>query len=749
VRAVAGWALVAVVLVGACRRPESGHVLCRDAVRARTASAVSLCSSAYADSGNARDGAWLARALADSGAPLEEVRALAARHGDSADGAEAWNAVGDRLREADDRTGAIAAYHRAYTHRARDDHRGRVRDAQGLFQQHAANDDYRSALEYAGIAYAQSQLVPDPLVRGYVLTGIAGVLYELGDVPAVSALVDEAARVVDDKSPFYVHRRHLEAIIHVEREQFQLARQALTEVARLAPAQNLTGLERYAKLALVANELAGRNPTAAAHLLATLQLPPATSDDERIHEAYVRAQVRAAEGDHAAVLALLDGVSAVAPAAWLGRLDALRGRTLVHLRRGAEAETALRRSIDHIERVRDELGLDAMKPWLLRDWRHAFEDLFVLYVEQGRPYDAFAVVQRATARSLLDGLVDRDRGDKPALDQALDDAAMRIEGVRRLAHSLRSSPAAATPDARTVLSALGDRHTITFFTTPDATFRIFTKPGAAPRIDRLDRTALRRDADALLVNIDDRQAAAALGAAVVPTTLLPAAGVPLFIAAEEPLHHVAFAALRVDGDFLVRRHPIAMIPSAAVLVRLATSPTITGAPIVIGDATSDLGEARREAIEVARVLGTTPLVDRAAKLAPGTRASVIHIATHARATPLGAALVLADGMLTSGDVVDDRISADLVVLSSCASADPLDRDELGPLAYAFLATGARAVVGTRWSVEDTIARRFAGYFYASGGATEPVRATAAAQRRLIDDHVPTAAWAMFVVLGEH
>jgi CHAT domain-containing protein len=109
--------------------------------------------------------------------------------------------------------------------------------------------------------------------------------------------------------------------------------------------------------------------------------------------------------------------------------------------------------------------------------------------------------------------------------------------------------------------------------------------------------------------------------------------------------------------------------------------------------------------------------------------------------------VLADGLLASGEIVDRGIAADVVVLASCASADPLDRDELGPLANAFLAAGSSAVVATQWSVEDVIARRFVEGFYAAGGARSPIRAVAAAQRRLLDERVPVAAWSMFVVVG--
>src|SRR4029077_21026306 len=99
-------------------------------------------------------------------------------------------------------------------------------------------------------------------------------------------------------------------------------------------------------------------------------------------------------------------------------------------------------------------------------------------------------------------------------------------------------------------------------------------------------------------------------------------------------------------------------------------------------------------------------------------------------------------------VIDRGISADLVVLASCSTADPGTRDELRPLAHAFLATGSHAVVASRWTVLDELALRFSRAFYASAGAADPVRGTARALQILIREGVPASSWSTFVVYGE-
>ena len=128
-------------------------------------------------------------------------------------------------------------------------------------------------------------------------------------------------------------------------------------------------------------------------------------------------------------------------------------------------------------------------------------------------------------------------------------------------------------------------------------------------------------------------------------------------------------------------------------------------------------------------------------------ATLIHVAAHTAPTSAGAALRLSDGLLDAGAVIDHGVTAGAIVLMTCLSDAITSRDELAPLASAFIAAGAHTVVASRWVVADQVARRFAELFYQANGALDPVRAVAIAQRELMHQRAQVKDWATFVVVG--
>ena len=64
-----------------------------------------------------------------------------------------------------------------------------------------------------------------------------------------------------------------------------------------------------------------------------------------------------------------------------------------------------------------------------------------------------------------------------------------------------------------------------------------------------------------------------------------------------------------------------------------------------------------------------------------------------------------------------------------------------------VASGARAVVASLWSVEDQIARDFVLRFYQEGGEEDPLGALTRAQRSFLAEGRPAESWAPFVLLG--
>ena len=209
----------------------------------------------------------------------------------------------------------------------------------------------------------------------------------------------------------------------------------------------------------------------------------------------------------------------------------------------------------------------------------------------------------------------------------------------------------------------------------------------------------------------------------------------LGIVADGPLHAIPFAALPLgDGRRLIQQMDLRVLPTLALLSRAARPlgpPALGGSTAVVvaaGVAPEDsLAPLPLAAMEAATV--RTLLTERGASVSTGSDGtllgqlaltSVFHFAGHAIANPdfpLMSRLVLArpgERWLTAEAISQAHIEQlQLVVLSACDT----DRGRIfggdGPatLARAFLAAGARQVVGTLWPVQDRSAVRLITGFY--------------------------------------
>jgi CHAT domain-containing protein/tetratricopeptide (TPR) repeat protein len=265
--------------------------------------------------------------------------------------------------------------------------------------------------------------------------------------------------------------------------------------------------------------------------------------------------------------------------------------------------------------------------------------------------------------------------------------------------------------------------------------------GAATKADPAER-ALRVLYDTLVAPIE---------------AVLPAPGSRLTIVPHGPLFSLSFAALKDRrGRYLIERHPLHDVPSGAVLALGASRPASHGrAWLLVADpqprprAAATLAPLPEAAREIAAVASVAP-PDAVARLV-GVRASepsfrarladarVVHIAAHA-VVPKGdgANAFLAfgrdravtgdsgDGRLTAAEIYNERVGADLVVLSACRSGQGrITGDGVAGFTRAFISAGARTVVASLWDAPDETARRLMSRFYRqySNGeaATEALR----------------------------
>jgi len=272
-------------------------------------------------------------------------------------------------------------------------------------------------------------------------------------------------------------------------------------------------------------------------------------------------------------------------------------------------------------------------------------------------------------------------------------------------------------------------------------------------------------------------------------------GAPIVIEPDGPLWALPFAALGpADGDPLGIRFPLVTVASAGVASRLRARPvsphsTVLAVadpvmPEIDGLVLNPLPGTREEVAwldvhlpDCRPLTGGDATTDR---VLDGMRtAAVIHIGTHGMARPDAPAegfLALAptdgdDGLLdayrltrgpgwsesgmmvqAAGGVPADAewLDADLVTLSACQTAGGRQTSEgvIG-LARTFLAIGARTVVASLWSVDDSVTAELMKAFYSRwcGGADPAVAMRDVARSVRDGGHADPRYWAPFLVLG--
>ena len=222
---------------------------------------------------------------------------------------------------------------------------------------------------------------------------------------------------------------------------------------------------------------------------------------------------------------------------------------------------------------------------------------------------------------------------------------------------------------------------------------------------------------------------------------------------------------------------VSYVPSAAVLTLLRARPAPPEGLTVFADPEVDVSRAPLAAMEPAVRGGlTAPLPgalaearqlqtigarvhsgrDATAEEVRRARASaVIHFATHAldtRGDQNSGGLVLAgpDPMFSPAEVESLHVASDLVTLSACGTMGAHSDLGEGPrgMARAFLVSGARSVVTTRWEISDRAAARFMTEFYArlKAGETRDRALSQARERLLAEGLAPRDCWA-FTLTG--
>ncbi|MGI0491533.1 CHAT domain-containing protein [Alkalinema pantanalense CENA528] len=242
------------------------------------------------------------------------------------------------------------------------------------------------------------------------------------------------------------------------------------------------------------------------------------------------------------------------------------------------------------------------------------------------------------------------------------------------------------------------------------------------------------------------------------------------------LFFVPFPALKDEqGRYLIEKHTLSTAPSIQTLQltrEQAKKAQVKGTPLVVGDPKMPIFEgapltnlpgARQEAIAIAKLLNTQPLIgEQATKstvLNQMKSASIIHLATHGllnqNKDKVPGAIALApsgsdNGFLTSSEIFDLKLTAHLAVLSACDTGrGDIKGDGVIGLSRSLIAAGVPSVVVSLWAVNDNSTSVFMDHFYRHL-TTNPNKAQALRQAMLdtMKQYPKPRDWAAFTLVGE-
>jgi tetratricopeptide (TPR) repeat protein/CHAT domain-containing protein len=258
----------------------------------------------------------------------------------------------------------------------------------------------------------------------------------------------------------------------------------------------------------------------------------------------------------------------------------------------------------------------------------------------------------------------------------------------------------------------------------------------------------------------------------------------IFIPQNE-LFLVPFPALKEqDGKYLIEKHTILTAPAIQVLELTRKQRQLVGARhavplLIVGNPTmpsvslefgqppqqlSSLPGAQTEAHAIAQLFNTKAITGKdatkSAIVPQMTKARIIHLATHGllddftgQGVPGAIALAPSgndNGLLTSSEIFDMKLRAELVVLSACDTGrGTITGDGVIGLSRSLITAGVPSVIVSLWSIPDAPTASLMTEFYRQLQQNSD-KATALRQAMLttMKQHPNPRNWAAFTLIGE-
>jgi CHAT domain-containing protein len=386
-------------------------------------------------------------------------------------------------------------------------------------------------------------------------------------------------------------------------------------------------------------------------------------------------------------------------------------RTLRVLGRDTDAIADLEKAIENLEQQRQTIAQEEFRDSFGRNTAAAYDELFDIRAARGEYDHAFAASERGRARRIMERLRAPDTVSTAPLHTS-EELRNRIPRGVVLAE----------------FSVLSDR--IVALTLDTRGLRAHVTHVSAAQIAS-ERNALlealsRKDSDASNV-----AAARLYGRLMSPIAADLGAAEEVVIVPDAATASIPFAMLKntTTGRYLIEEYALTFAPSAAAYVDTVKrpKPALPLRPLIVGDpefrealfpGLQRLQNAEGEARQIAAFypgaeVRTGAAATRESIIASMESAGLVHIGAHAIANdsdPSLSVILLApdrdgDGLLYVRDVAALRLkNSPVVILAGCRTASATNSAaSIGSLATAFLAAGARTVVGALWDVDDDVA----------------------------------------------
>jgi CHAT domain-containing protein len=407
------------------------------------------------------------------------------------------------------------------------------------------------------------------------------------------------------------------------------------------------------------------------------------------------------------------------------------------------------RGLNEIERQRANVALD-LRATLFDTVPDLVAETVDLLLARHRKNEAFGVVERARARTLIEAL-GRLRGAPETTGDAV--AAVLPANAAVIEYAF-------LPRGVAVFCIRRDGVTVDRLTADPVALRDRIALFANAIIDRRPIDEVQQRSSELYATL------------IMPIENRLAGASTIFIVPDRSLCAMPFAALfdRRRRQYLIEERRIVISPSAAFIAQRARTHLRLRPALVIGNPVSwsggsPLRAVSREAEEIATLYRTVVIprreatIDRFVKLAPSS--ALIHYAGHAHTDDAaGGFLPLAPSPGSDGRLDVTAIShlplghTRLVVLSACATlrGNFAHVEGMPSIARAFLTAGVASVVGMLWDVEDDDAAVLALAFHQHlNDGESPSAALQEAQRALLHSADVRArhpaSWAVAELLG--